>query len=153
MLVFEVLEAEETLLKKGEIMLFLNDEGQLMPVDGESAKRYTKMYRGVAYRFTIKRERNYEFHKKYFALLNCVYKSQDRFSNFEWFRKYTCIAIGWCNTYTHPVTGDVWNEPKSISFEKCKENEFNDIYRCTLSYFFTEYGLDESTISRLLSFS
>ena len=142
----------ESTLKAGEILLHINERGCLSPVDGESADRFLKLKRDEIYKFSFKRVRNYQFHKKYFSLLNMVFNNQDTFDNFEWFRKHTLIAIGWCDTFVHPKTGEVLNTPKSISFEKCKESEFRQLYTDTVGFLCKEYGFSEALISQIIEY-
>ena len=83
-----------TNLSAGEIALYVDEAGRILPADGESAERVMKMKRSEPYIFTMKRARNYSFLKKYFSLLNTAFQNQDKFADSEWFRKHTLIGCG-----------------------------------------------------------
>ena len=141
-----------TNLSAGEIALYRDDEGRLIPADGESVERFAKMKAGEPYIFTMKRERNYKFLKKYFMLLNCAYQNQELFADSEWFRKHTLIGIGHCETRIDPFSGSVYFEAKSVSFAKCKEPEFDSIYRKTVTFLVEKYGFDDNFVNLVLGF-
>lgn len=137
------------MLKKGEIALYLDKQGQLKPLDGESADRYLKLFRNEPYIFSMKRARNYAFLKKYFSLINLAFDNQEKFDNIEWFRKWSLIAVGWCKEYINPFDGKVNYEVKSVSFEKCKESEFDEVYKNTVQLFIDRFCFDEDFFNRL----
>lgn len=139
-------------LGSSEIALYVDDRGQLMPCDGISAERYAKMKRGKPYIFEYKQLRDYTFLKKYFSLLNLAFQNQDLFSSIEWFRYHTLIAIGHCDVYTDPFTGNVYSKPKSISFSRCTKYEFDEVYTRTLNYIIEKYGFDQSFVEEVLQY-
>ena len=83
--------------------------------------------------------RNLQFHKKYFALLNVGFTYQNIYDNFEHFRKVVLYEIGHCDFYA-TTDGTVITEVKSISFAKCDELEFRDIYSKTIDLFIKKYA-------------
>lgn len=105
-----------------------------MPCQDEDYEQKRKLKIGGVYQFTCKLVRNYEFHKKYFALINCAWeflneKQQTFFKNdADIFRKTMEIAAGHCDT-VYLIEKKEWGEvPKSISFEKMDDAEFADLY-------------------------
>ena len=143
---------QETHLKRGEIGLYLSSTGQLMPLDAESATRYLKLKRDEPYVFTMKRARNYAFHSKYFSLISLAFKNQEKFSEIEWFRKWTLISIGECSERIDPFTGAVSYEAKSVSFNKCTEFEFENIYSKTITLFMEKFCYDNDFFNKLRSY-
>lgn len=89
----------------------------------------------------IKRPRNYEFHKKFFALLNYAYecwepgdieyKGKLVGKNFDRFRKDITILAGYYEVVTN-IKGEAKAEPKSISFGSMSEDEFAELYSKTV---------------------
>ena len=75
--------------------------------------------------------RNPKFHRKYFALLGLVFDSQDKYANKEHFLTEIKLKIG---HYDEHVTleGELILKPKSISFDKCEELDFQEIYSKTI---------------------
>lgn len=91
----------------------------------------------------IKRPRNYEFHKKYFALLNYAFgvwepeeyksKTVNKYfgKNFDRFREdITCLSGYYELVPT--IDGQVRARAKSISFGKMDEDEFQELYSKTI---------------------
>lgn len=107
---------------------------------------------GQPARMTFKRVRNYDFHKKYFALLNLAFDyweppiamSMDEVKagtfdpsleqpekNFDRFRKDVCILCGFYDS-SYRINGEVRLEAKSISFANMSEDEFENLYTKTV---------------------
>lgn len=85
------------------------------------------------YKFSAKLARNYEFHKKYFALINCAWEfltetQQEFFKTKKGFRKTMEIAAGHCET-VYSIARREWVETtRSVSFDEMDEDEFQDLY-------------------------
>lgn len=106
----------------------------LVPVDDSDYENKSKLSIGKIYKVTIKLPRNYELHKKYFALINCAWdfqpeRSVEHFKNdIETFRKTIEIAAGHCDV-VYSIKRREWIEQaKSISFDKMDEFEFRNLY-------------------------
>lgn len=106
----------------------------LIPIRDDDFEKKSNLKIGEIYCADIKLLRNYEFHKKYFALINCAWeyqneKTQSHFkNNIEAFRKTIEIASGNYEP-VYSIKRKEWLEvPKSISFESMKENEFSELY-------------------------
>ena len=82
--------------------------------------------------------RNYEFHKKYFALLNYAYEMWSPIEadgiqkSFDVFRKEITILAGFY-TSNFSIDGSVQLQAQSVSFAKMSEEQFHDLYSKTLS--------------------
>ena len=61
--------------------------------DSENLKA-CKLKEGKEYEVEIKQKRNYEHHKKYFALLNLCFDNQEHFELFDDLREYITIKAG-----------------------------------------------------------
>ncbi len=102
---------------------------------------------GKPVKVKVTQVRNYEFHKKYFALLNLAFDygeppegKADKLmkvikispeKNFDRFRADVTILAGYY-TATYRLNGDVRLEPKSISFSAMSEDEFEELYTKTI---------------------
>lgn len=90
----------------------------------------------------IRRPRNYEFHKKYFALLNIAYdvwepttkifKGKVPEKNFDRFREDIVILAGYYELVID-IKGDAKARAKSISFGNMGEDEFACLYSKTIN--------------------
>ncbi len=93
-----------------------------------------KLKIGIVYKVKVTKARNYEFHKKYFALINCAWEYQNEGvvkhfkNNIELFRESVQVAAGHCDM-EYSISKNEWIEKsKSISFDKMDEIEFQELY-------------------------
>lgn len=112
----------------------LNTAGGLVPCDDNDYEEKRKLKVGQIYKATIKLNRNYRLHRKYFALINCAWEYQnERQTAFfkgsvEIFRKTMEMAAGHCER-VYSIEHKEWRDvPKSIAFDKMDEAEFRDLY-------------------------
>jgi hypothetical protein len=112
--------------------------GVLRPINDCERKKLDAVKAGVGVRVKLTRVRNYQFLKKYFALLNLAYDywtpdegNQVAVKNFERFRKDIIILAGFYESYVR-VDGSTRIEPKSISFGSMNEDEFAELYTKTI---------------------
>lgn len=93
-----------------------------------------KLKIGETYSVEIKKPRNIQFHRLYFALINCAWEYQNegrqKFfkNNIEIFRKTVEIAAGHCEVVYSIKLSDWVEVPKSISFTSMDELEFKELY-------------------------
>lgn len=124
--------------------LFLkNTSNGLVPLYDKDYEEKRKLKYGEVYKATIKKARNYEFHKKYFALIDCAWeyqneKTQDHFKNSsDNFRKTVEIAAGYSELF-YSIDRKEWVEsPKSISFDKLDNFEFQELYENVKTVLYT----------------
>ena len=131
--------------------------GTLMPATDHDRELLSHIKIGQPTRLTFKRVRNYEFHKKYFALLNfafdywevgnCIAEAKVAFmepeKNFERFRKDIIILAGFF-TSSYRIDKTIRIEAKSIAFANMSEEEFEDLYSKTIDVII-EYVLKNYT--------
>ena len=108
-----------------EIMV-VNTVTGLVPkygTDYEAKKRLPIGWEGIV---TVRLPRNYEFHKKFFALLHLGFENQDNYGDFDDYRALITCRAG----YYKEIKTDkgVVYMPKSISFSKMDELEFEELY-------------------------
>lgn len=116
-----------------------------MPASYHDQELLKKIKAGAAVKLSCTQVRNYEFHKKYFALLNMAFDywepPENRATkvlvgvtpekNFDRFRKDIAILAGFYNA-TYRLNGLVRLEAKSISFHSMSEDEFEELYTKTI---------------------
>ncbi len=110
-----------------KITLIKKLNGNFIPAydsDYENAKKITI---NEPFEYEYKKPRNYKFHKKFFALLNLVYDNQERYVNIEHLRHDLIIEAGYYEIRYNFQGVEVY-VPKSISFSKMDEIEFNELY-------------------------
>lgn len=101
--------------------------GGFEPADEPSLELWKKYKRGEVYRADVVKPRSYQHHKLCFALLNLTYANQERWNNFESFRKAIAIAAGHTEELV-TVHGEVIRLPKSLSYDSLEEVEFTQVF-------------------------
>lgn len=126
-------------------LLLLNTSEGLKPCYDEDYDNKKKLKLGVVYQVEIKKARNVEFHRKYFKLINLSWEYQNdgvinHFkNNVDLFRKTVEMSAGHCDTI-YSIPRNEWIEtPKSISFDKMDEIEFQDLYDRVKDVLFTVF--------------
>jgi len=116
--------------------------GTLAPANEDAEEIIKGMKQGQAIKLKYTFPRNYEFLKKWFALLkigfdnwipgeiNSKYGVPEK--NFDRFRADVIILAGFYDT-TIRLDGSVRVEPKSVSFGKMTHEEFENLYSKTIN--------------------
>jgi len=121
--------------------------GSLMPAQESDRELLKHVKVGQVCRLQLSRVRNYQFHRKYFALLNLAFDYWEPpehgkgsawrekipvEKNFERFRRDLIILAGYYEA-TFRLNGDIRIEARSISFGAMDEDEFEELYNATIS--------------------
>jgi hypothetical protein len=134
----------------------------IVPNDKDSADFIDKLKYNQVIVADFKKSRNYNFHKKYFALIKFAYEhwtpsqfEKSKFEgvipekSFERFRKDIIILSGRFDA-VYRVDGSVRIEAKSISFASMNEESFAELYSATIDVIlkkilvnYTEKELDD----------
>ena len=110
--------------------------------DYELAK---KLKVNTEYQCEIKKPRNYQFHKKYFALIKMIYDNQERYINIDHLRKDLTIEAGFY-TQRENLKGELVYEANSVSFAKMNQEEFDNLYSKTLDAIVKNFNFDKQDI-------
>lgn len=88
----------------------------LEPADDHSRDLHRKYKLGEVYRADVVKPRNYRHHCLCMALLNLTFENQDKYHQFEPFRKAVAIEAGHVETLIK-LDGEVLLLPKSLSYD------------------------------------
>lgn len=131
---------------------FLKVNGALYPATDKDREVLSKIKAGEAVKLKFTRARNYQYHKKYFAMLNLAFdyweppENMVAEKNFDRFRKDVTILAGYYNQYVR-LDGETRVEAKSIAFGNMSEDEFEQLYSKTIDvlirYALNQYSGDE----------
>ncbi|HOW46117.1 MAG TPA: DUF1367 family protein [Rubrivivax sp.] len=80
---------------------------------------------GETLEFQWREPRSPGFHRRHFALLNCIYEQQDQFTDAEAFRMWCHVGAGFCSLVPGPK-GKPVAIPDSIAWSKLDETEFQE---------------------------
>ena len=120
----------------------------LYPSDLDEKKRLKigEVYLGD---FAKWEERNYEFLKKFMALIRIgCDNSKSVEMPFDTYRNYATIKAGYAKIYTTPKGTFV--EAESISFKKMSEEKFEKVYNDVLDFIIKDTGADAEFIQNNL---
>lgn len=112
----------------------LNTAQGLKPLYDADFDEKKKLRVGVVYRATIRQPRNIDFHRKYFALINCAWEYQPEQvqaffkNNVELFRKTLQMSAGFCERVFSIERNEWVDIPTSISFSKMDNLTFEELY-------------------------
>lgn len=109
-------------------LYMLRTAGGLKPADPEAEAYVSRLKYNDLVQVEIRRPRNPQFHRKFFALLNLAFQNQERFDNFEHFREEVQMLCGSYEIRYHLHSGEKWFAPKSIAFHAMDEAEFEKLY-------------------------
>ncbi len=145
----------------------------LVPASENDNEALKKFKSGEPLRCKISRPRNYQFHKKYWALVNHAFDCFEPEGvevpaflsergivpekNLERFRKDLTILAGYFDSSIR-VNGEVRQEAKSISFGSMSQDDFDELYDKTISvilkYVLKNYTKDdlEQVVEEIMGF-
>jgi len=97
-----------------------------IPATDLDREHAVKVGQGEIVEVTFNKNRNTQFHRKFFALLNIGFENQDNVANIELYRAFVLISIGYCD-FILTEKGEMNYIPKSISYSTLPDN--NDFER------------------------
>ena len=109
-----------------------NTEIGLIPIYDSDLHEKKKLKVGEDYKAVIKKARNYQFHKKYFALiklawLNMPERYDSQYPHPDNLREALQIEAGYFEI-TYTLDGTQLIKSKSIAFDKLDEDGFQELY-------------------------
>lgn len=107
----------------------------LYPSDQEEKK---KLRIGQDYECNIKNPRNYEYHKRFFALIRLGHSNTKMDLPEDVYRKIMTMRAGYFNAYN--TDKGIHYEAESISFGSKTQDEFQEIYSRVLDEIIKDIG-------------
>ena len=101
--------------------------GVLWPLDEGGQEVFNHIAEGEMVTVDIRRPRNVQFHRLFFALLQIVFENQSRCKSIDELLDVVKISVGHCRTFRYKDGTEV-KTPKSISFSRMKEDDFRIFY-------------------------
>ncbi len=122
-------------------------DGSFQPADQEAAEWAVKQKTGVVVYADFRKRRNYEFHKKYFGMLNIAHQNMPEKFNAEYptmenLREAVQIAAGHYEVICL-LNGRKGLKSKTISFAKMSQEEFEKLYSTALDVILKHFGFGE----------
>lgn len=132
----------------------IKTENGLKPANETDRVSLGKVKYNDVLRCTTIDQRNYMFHRKFFAMLKLAFMNMPEkygrnFPTMDALRSFLIISAGWNDSYLD-LQGNVQYQAKSVSFDKMKQSEFEELYSAVidviLQYFIpierTEFELE-----------
>jgi hypothetical protein len=120
----------------------------LYPADQDERR---KLKIGKEYEVEIKHPRNYQFHKKFFALLNMCFENYETEMPFDTFRRWLIMRAGFVNIYT--TDKGTFYDAQSIAFGSMDEQQFQEVYNKVLDVVIKLLGItEEDVMDNLINF-
>ena len=120
----------------------------LVPLYSSDLDEKRKLKIGETYQVEVKRPRNYQFHKKFFALLNIGWENTDVEMPFDTYRRLVTMRAGFYKVY-HTPKGELY-EPESIAFSNMDNDTFSEVYERVLSIILKDTGADKPDVEAML---
>jgi hypothetical protein len=98
-----------------------------IPADEPSLELAKKFKLGEIYRSDIVKPRSYQNHKLCMALLTLTFQNQDKYANFDMFRKAVAIEAGHVNEVIK-LDGEVTYEAGSLSYDALDQVDFQKVF-------------------------
>ena len=113
------------------ILEFIKSDSKLIPANDETFEKVKKMAVGESIFMEWKPRRNYQFHKKFFSLLNYVFENQTYYKTIDNLLEVYKFKAGYFETIvTHK--GQKHYKAKSISFHAMDNEEFEKFYSASI---------------------
>ena len=91
-------------------------------------RRLETMRPGAYLRFEWSTPRNGAHHRKFFALLQLIAENSETYNTTEKALVGVKLAAGLFDLMAHPVTGEIIQIPRSVSFEAMGQEDFEAFY-------------------------
>lgn len=129
-------------------MFLTKRNGVGIPSYPRDKEEWDKVREGAEVKVTL--ARNPYFHRKFFALLNLGFENQETYSDFEIYRMVMIMKAGFV-VFVLGKDGKEHPLPKSISFEKMDETEFEKLFKAVREIISKEIGVEGSRIESELA--
>ena len=125
--------------------IFTKTSTGLVPNGLGASDLFDKIPDGASVMVEYIKKRNYENHKRWFAMAKICFDMQEQFDNSEIFRKHLLMIAGHFDTVIveHPKTKAITTQywPKSIAFEEMDELEFRRLFKRCISGFLRRFNI------------
>jgi len=105
-------------------------QDRVIPANDDSVKFFNSLEidQEFSFEYKIKKQRSYQYHKFYFAMLKAVLNNQSHYKTIENLHEACKFKSGYYETII-PLKGDPFIITKSLSFDKMDSLQFDDYMR------------------------
>jgi hypothetical protein len=105
----------------------IKKNGVFFPAYDSDYEQAQKIKDGECTKFSTKRVRNPQHHKKFFALLKLIVENHDRINTVDQALIEMKLRCGWYDLHV-TLKGASLYVPRSISFDNMGQDKFNELY-------------------------
>jgi hypothetical protein len=105
----------------------INAQGKIVCLYDSDHEIFKRLKKNTPLKFEVTQERNYQFLKKFMALVTMVFDNQEIYTDRETLRYDLTIEAGFYNEHVD-FNGETRRTAKSISFSSMDEGEFSQVY-------------------------
>lgn len=129
-------------------LLLRNTIHGLIPIYPSDTDEKKKLKLGQDYEADIKTPRNYQFHKKLFALFNLGCQNSKMDLPFDVYRKIMTVRAGFFTAYS--TDKGVYYEPDSLSFTAKDDTQIAEVYSRVMDAIIKDIGGTSEDIEKAL---
>lgn len=123
---------------------FQKIKGKFQPVYSSDHDKWNKVQEGIIYAMRYRSDRNYNHHKKLFAIAETIIENEPELSVWSNKKSHSLIKsteleLGYVNEIIH-FDGKVTLEPESISFENWGQEKFQEFYDKAINLWAEKFG-------------
>ena len=123
---------------------FVKTENQFRPIYKSDLDKWNKIKENQVYCMRAKRDRNYNHHKKLFAIAKLIIDNiaeGDVWENKQPYQliKASEISLGFVEEIVH-LDGEVTLIPESIDFEHWSQDKFEEFYNKVIPFWAEKFG-------------
>ena len=130
-----------------KIQVVKTSNGFLKPAYNSDYNAFSKIKPNEIIEIEYKKTRNIKFHRLFFALMNLAYENQEAYTILDVMRKDIIKHAGYYTERINAITGEITQEPNSISFSSMEETEFNKLYTDCKTVIMNWLSIDNEQIS------
>lgn len=124
------------------LYLVKTEGGDLLPLDAEDHAYVSRLAAGESLECDTRKARNPGQHKKFFALFDTAFKSQNKYANRKQLMVELKLRAGWYDEHvTHD--GKLVYVPKSLSWAQMDQEEFERFYDEAVKALADMFGIEE----------
>ena len=128
--------------------LFRRAALSLVPVSREARELLAAVKEGATVFIEVWQPRNWQQHRKYFAVLNNVVEATGRWTSTEHLRRDILISLGRFDEHVNQFTGEVTKVPHSMNAASMPKAEFEKLYDDTMALLTDALGADPEMLTQ-----
>jgi hypothetical protein len=129
---------------------FVKSQGKFQPLSPSDLDKWNKIKESKVYCMRYRSDRNYEHHKKLFAIAQTIIANEPQESLWHEkepiaFIKSTELILGFVKQIIN-FNGEITLEPESISFEEWGQERFEEFYNKAIDFWCEKFGYDRNIL-------